>query len=74
MHLVGAAPARPCAFLLRRIERVNATTTKWHEIEANDALPAELRRKLQRPELSLEACEALHRMLLEELARLEGVS
>jgi hypothetical protein len=56
--------------LLRRIERVHATITQWHEIEANDALPKDLRRELRRPELSLEACEALHQMLVEELAAL----
>ena len=60
------------ASLLRRIERVNATISQWHEIEANEALPEDLRREVPRPELSLEACGALHRMLREELTRLEG--
>ena len=35
-------------------------------------LPPDLRRDLRRPELSLDACQALHRMLIEELGRLEG--
>jgi hypothetical protein len=60
------------ASVLRRIERVNATIEKWHEIEANEALPADLRRVLRRPEVSLGGCESLHLMLVEELARLDG--
>jgi hypothetical protein len=51
---------------------VNVTISQWHEVEANDVLPEELRRDVRRPELSLDACESLHQMLMEELARLEG--
>ena len=54
------------------IERVNATIEQWHEIAANEVLPRELQRELRRPEVSLEGCQALHRMLVEELGRLDG--
>jgi hypothetical protein len=44
---------RQRASLLRRIEHVNATITHSREIEANEALPLELRHESRRPEVSL---------------------
>ena len=63
---------RRASLLLRGIERVNATISQWHEIEANDALPMDFRREVRRPELSLDQCEAVHQILVQELGRLEG--
>ena len=57
--------------LLARIQRVNDAISAYDEYEANAYLPADLQRKLRQPTLSREALTGLHRMLVEELGRLE---
>ena len=57
--------------LLARIERVNDALSAYDEFEANRHLPPDLRRTLPVPTLSREALTGPHRMLVEELGRLE---
>ncbi len=57
--------------LLARIQRVNDALCAYDEYEANRHLPPDLRRQLRKPTLSREALTGLHRMLVEELGRLE---
>jgi len=58
--------------LLVRSERVNAAISRWDEWEANVCMPEGLRRDVPPPTLSREALDGLHRLLTEELARLDG--
>ncbi len=69
-----AAPAylRHRERLLARLERVNDAISAYDEWEANAHLPPDLRRALPTPPVSREGLNQLHRMLVEELARLEG--
>ena len=57
--------------LLARLERVNDAISAYDEYEANRHLPPDLLRRLPEPSLSREALTGLHRMLVEELGRLE---
>ncbi len=57
--------------ILARLERVNSALRAWEQWEANRHLPPDLRRQLRKPTLSREALTGLHRMLVEELGRLE---
>lgn len=60
--------------LLIQLERVNAAITRWDEWEANAHLPGDLRRDMPHPTLFRAALDGLHRMLTEELGRLDGVT
>ena len=57
--------------LLARIQRVNETIAQYDEWEANEQLPPDLRRDLPKPQFPRTALVELHRMLVEELDRLE---
>ncbi len=59
--------------LLARIQRVNDAISHYDEWEANRHLPPDCRRVLPTPPVSREGLTGLHRMLVEELARLEGL-
>ena len=58
--------------ILRRLARVEAAISLWHEWEANPVLPPAQHRVVAKPELSLAECLDVRRMLREELARLDG--
>ena len=58
--------------LLVRLERVNAALCAWAEWEANAYLPDYLQRPLRPPMRSRAALDGLHRMLTEEVGRLDG--
>ena len=62
------------AHLLVRLQRVSAALSRWHEREADARLPADLRRDVPPPTLPREALVGLHRMLVEELGRLDGTA
>jgi hypothetical protein len=58
--------------LLVRLARVERALARWDAWETNALLPEDLRRPLAPPVLTREALDGLHRMLTEELARLDG--
>ena len=58
--------------LLIRLARVNAAISRRNEWEANAHLPGALRRDVPQSTLPREALDGLHRMLTEELGRLDG--
>jgi hypothetical protein len=58
--------------MLVRRARVERALQRWDVWETNALLPEALRRPLAPPELTREALDGLHRMLTEELARLDG--
>lgn len=58
--------------LLVRLERVNAAVSRWDEWQARAYMPEGLWRDVPTPTLSRQALDGLHRMLVEELARLDG--
>ncbi len=60
--------------LLVRLQRVNVALSRWHEREADACLPGGLRRDVPTPTLSREALDGLHRMLVDELGRLDGTA
>jgi hypothetical protein len=57
--------------LLAKLARVNAALTRADEYEANQHLPPDPRWKLHPPTISRRDLADLHRMLVEELGRLE---
>jgi len=60
--------------LLVRLERVEEATRRWDAWETNARLPDGLRRTGRAPILHREGLDGLHRMLVEELGRLDGVA
>ena len=58
--------------LLVRLGRVERALRRWDAWEANAFYPEERRRPVVRPVLHREGLDSLHRMLTEELARLDG--
>jgi hypothetical protein len=60
--------------LLVRLGRVERALFRWDVWETNDLLPDDLQRPVASPVLTREALDGLHRMLTEELARLDGRS
>ncbi len=60
--------------LLARLARVNAAISRWNEWEANAYMPGDLQRDVPQSTLPREALDGLHRMLTEELGRLDGVT
>lgn len=58
--------------LLVRLARVNAAISCRNEWDANAYMPGDLQRNLPQSALSHEALDGLHRMLAEELGRLDG--
>jgi hypothetical protein len=58
--------------LLVRLGRVERALCRWDAWETNSLLPDDLRRSVPSPVLTREALDGLHRMLIEELARLDG--
>ena len=58
--------------LLARLQRVNDAISAYDEWEANRHLPPDCQRVLPTPPVSHEGLTGLHRMLVEDLARLEG--
>lgn len=57
--------------LLVRLGRVEKTLRRWGAWETNALLPDDLRRPMTPPNLHREGLDGLHRMLTEELARLD---
>ncbi len=60
--------------LLVRLARVNTAISRRNEWEANAHMPGDLRRDVPQSTLPREALDGLHRMLTEELGRLDGVT
>jgi hypothetical protein len=58
--------------LLVRLARVERALRRWDVREADGLLPEDLQRPVTPPVLTREALDGLHRMLAEELARLDG--
>jgi hypothetical protein len=58
--------------MLVRLARVERALARWDAWETNTLLPDDLRRSVPAPVLTREALDGLHRMLTEELARLDG--
>lgn len=59
--------------ILERLDRVNASISAWNEYEANEHLPADLKRALPQPELSRQTLNDLHTVLLDELKLVEAM-
>ena len=57
--------------LLARLQRVNETIAQYDGWEANEHLPPDLRREVPKPQFPRTALVEFHRMLVEELGRLE---
>jgi hypothetical protein len=57
-----------------RLGRVEQALLRWEAWETNALLPNDLQRPATPPVLTREALDGLHRMLTEELARLDGRS
>ena len=57
--------------LLARLQRVHDAISHYDEWEANRHLPPDCQRVLPTPPVSREGLAGLHRMLVEELGRLE---
>jgi hypothetical protein len=72
--LPDAAPdsQRRRRHLLVRLGRGERARRRWDAWESDCLLPDDLRRSVPPPVLSREALDSLHRMLTEELARLDG--
>ena len=72
--LAEAAPVylRQRRHLLVRLERVERALRRWDAWETNALLPEERRRPVVPPILHREGLDSLHRMLTEELARLDA--
>jgi hypothetical protein len=58
--------------LLVRLARVEGAHQRWGAWETNALPPEDPQRRVTRPGLTREDLEGLHRMLTEELARLDG--